>query len=55
MPFGMKNAPSTLQMLMNHIVHGLQGCVIYIDDATCCIIYRDICEGHLVKICTFLL
>ncbi len=33
MPFGMKNAPSTFQRLMNHIVHGLQSCVIYIDDA----------------------
>ncbi len=45
MPFGMKNAPSRCQMLMNHIVHAQQGCMIYIDDA---VIYSDTWEGHLV-------
>ncbi len=51
MPFGMKNAPSTFQRLMNHIVYGLQGCVIYIDDA---VIYSDTSEEHLLNIRAFL-
>ena len=51
MPLGVKNAPSTFQRLMNHIVHGLQGGMIDIDDA---VIYSDTWEKHLVNICTFL-
>ncbi len=51
MPFGMKNASSTFQRLMNNIVHGLQSCVIYIDDA---VIYSDTWEEHLLNIRAFL-
>ncbi len=53
MPFGMKNAPSTFQRLMNHIVHGLQSCHsgICTDDAA---ISSDTWEEHLVDIREFL-
>ena len=32
MPFGLKNAPTTFQRMVNRIVDGLQGCDAYIDD-----------------------
>ena len=53
MSFGMKNAPSTFQRLMNHIVHGLQSCHsgICTDDAA---ISSDTWEEHLVDIREFL-
>jgi hypothetical protein len=38
MPFGMKNAPATFQRMIHFLLHGLQGCEAYIDDA---IIYSD--------------
>ena len=51
MPFGMKNAPGSFQRLMNSIIQGLEGCVIYIDDA---VIYSDTWEEHLLRIRAFL-
>jgi hypothetical protein len=50
MPFGMKNAPATFQRLMNHVIHGLEGCVIYTDHA---IIYSETWEEHLLRIRAF--
>ena len=44
MPFGMKNAPATFQRMIHSLLHGLQGCEAYIDDA---IIYSDTWEEHL--------
>jgi hypothetical protein len=50
MPFGMKNAPATFSRLMNRVICGLEGCVIYIDDA---IIYSDTWEEHVQRIRAF--
>ena len=44
MPFGMKNAPATLQQMVNKVIAGLEGCQAYIDDV---IVYGDIWEQHL--------
>ena len=46
-PFGMKNASATFQRLMNMITHGLEGCVVYIDDI---IIYSNDWKTHLERI-----
>jgi hypothetical protein len=43
MPFGMKNALTTFQRMIHFLLHGLQGCEAYIDDA---IIYSDTWEEH---------
>lgn len=49
MPFGLKNAPSTFQRLMNTVLSGLQGlhCYIYLDD---CIIYSQNLQDHIEKL-----
>ncbi|XP_049866081.1 uncharacterized protein LOC126366827 [Pectinophora gossypiella] len=49
MPFGLKNAPSTFQRLMNTVLTGLQGlhCYIYLDD---CIIYSHDLDSHIQKL-----
>ncbi|XP_066983831.1 uncharacterized protein [Macrobrachium rosenbergii] len=47
MPFGMKNAAATFQRLMNTLVYGLEGCVVYIDDI---VIYSDDWDTHLKRI-----
>lgn len=35
MPFGLKNAHTTSQHLMNRVVSGLKGCAVYLDDSHC--------------------
>ena len=50
MPFGMKNSPGTFQRLVNKVISGLDGVVVYIDDV---IIYSDTWEEHLRLIRTF--
>lgn len=30
--FGLRNAPATFEWLMNHIIPGLEGCAVYLDD-----------------------
>lgn len=49
MPFGLKNAPSTFQRLMNTVLSGLQGlhCFVYLDD---CIIYSSDLSSHMEKL-----
>ena len=47
MPFGLKNAPATFHCLMNHLVSGLKGCSVYVDDL---VIYSDTCHSHLQRI-----
>ncbi|XP_045122598.1 uncharacterized protein LOC123511048 [Portunus trituberculatus] len=47
MPYGMKNAPSTFQRLMNGVVSGLDHTVVYIDDV---VIFTDTCENHLLEL-----
>ena len=44
MPFGLKNAASMFQRLMNHITHHIKGCVVYLDDV---VIYSESWEEHL--------
>ena len=44
MGFGLRNAPSTFQRLMNRVVGGLEGCAVYLDDAVC---YADSWDTHL--------
>ncbi|KMQ82954.1 enzymatic polyprotein endonuclease reverse [Lasius niger] len=45
MPFGLKNAPTTIQRLMNSILTGIQGlkCLVYLDDI---VIYGASLEDH---------
>lgn len=49
MPFGLKNAPSTFQRLMNEVLTGLQGvqCLVYLDDI---VIYGKTLYDHNEKL-----
>ena len=47
MPFGMKNAPSTFQKMINRVLGGLECCEAYIDDV---IIYSDSWQEHLSQL-----
>ena len=47
MPYGLKNAPATFQRLMNHIVNGIPGCTVYIDDL---VIFSNTWNAHLSQI-----
>lgn len=46
MPFGLKNAPSTFQRVMDNVLHDLQGniCLVYMDDI---IIYSTSLQEHI--------
>ena len=50
MPFGMKNAASTFQRLMNMVIKGMKGFVVYLDDV---VIFSDTWEEHLVHLKKF--
>lgn len=50
MSFGLRNAPSTFQRLMNRVVAGLEGCAVYLDDV---VTYSDTWEEHLSCIRSF--
>lgn len=47
MQYGLKNAPATFQRLMNHIVNGIPGCSVYIDDL---VIFSDTWHAHLSQL-----
>ena len=49
MPFGLRNAPSTFQRLMNNVLAGLQGihCFVYLDDI---VIYSQDLNSHMTKL-----
>ncbi len=47
MPFGLKNAPTTFQRLMNHVVSGLTGSAVYLNDL---VISGDTWHSHLERI-----
>ena len=50
MPFGMKNAASTFQRMMNMVIKGMKGIVVYIDDV---IIFSETWEEHLGQLKMF--
>lgn len=45
-PFGLRSTPATFQFLMNHVVSGLEGCVVYFD----VVVYSDAWLEHLQHI-----
>ena len=47
MPFGLSNAPSTFQRLINHIIRGLEGVYAYLDDI---VIVGDTWEEHFHRL-----
>ena len=51
MPFGLRNRPSTFQRLANKLVHGLEGCAVYLDDL---IIYADNWPQHVQRLTNLL-
>ena len=48
MPFGMKNAPTTFQRTVNHIVGDIESCEAYVDDL---IVYSQTWEHHIGQLC----
>ncbi|XP_068205297.1 uncharacterized protein [Palaemon carinicauda] len=44
MPFGLRNAPSCFQRLMNKVLAGISNCVVYLDDI---VIFSKAWEEHL--------
>ncbi|XP_066981054.1 uncharacterized protein [Macrobrachium rosenbergii] len=50
MPFGMKNAASTFQRLMNHVTRNIRNCVVYIDDV---VLYSNTWTEHMQQIKEF--
>ncbi|XP_068241185.1 uncharacterized protein [Palaemon carinicauda] len=44
MPFGLRNAPSCFQRLMNKVLAGISNCVVYLDDI---VIFSKTWEEHL--------
>ncbi|KAJ8338705.1 hypothetical protein SKAU_G00354910 [Synaphobranchus kaupii] len=46
MSFGLRNAPSTFQRLINKVILGLEGCAAYLDDV---VIFSDSWEQHVVR------
>lgn len=47
MPFGLKNAPSTFQRLMNKVLDGLEGCAAYLDDV---VVFSDTWPQHMERL-----
>lgn len=49
MPFGLKNAPSTFQRVMNNVLRGLQNeiCCVYLDDV---IVYSTSLQEHINRL-----
>lgn len=47
LPFGMRNAPSSFQRLMNHVVMGLSGVRCYLDDL---VVFSDDWGQHLQRL-----
>lgn len=47
MSFGLRNAPTTFQRLMNRVISGLRGCAVYLDDV---VVYSQTWEEHIVQI-----
>ena len=47
MPFGLKNAPTTFQRMINQLLGRMEGCEAYIDDV---VVYGDCWEDHLVRL-----
>ncbi|KAL0175369.1 hypothetical protein M9458_031337, partial [Cirrhinus mrigala] len=47
MAFGMRNAPSTFQRLMNRVLSGVSDCEVYLDDV---VVYSSSWEDHLAKL-----
>jgi hypothetical protein len=43
MPFGLTNAPATFQRMMTKLLHGISGCLVFIDDI---IFFADTWEEH---------
>ena len=43
MPFGLTNAPATFQRMMTKLLHGIKGCLVFIDDV---IIFADTWDEH---------
>lgn len=49
--FGLQNAPTTFQHLMNSVVSGLEGCTVYLDDL---VVFSDNWYSHLKQLCSML-
>lgn len=47
MAFGLRNAPSTFQRLINTVLFGLDGCAAYLDDV---VVYSDTWDQHVLRI-----